>query len=174
MQKATGIIRHVDELGRIVVPKELRNTLKIKNGTSMEIYTNEKNELILKKYNHSNGVKAFADILSETMGSIYSVGVMIADNEGFISGAEDHLEDCRFNEAMYNLIVRERVCLIKESCEKYLPVKGKISELLVNPIIVQGDLYGAVIVFSEKRGVINDEIFKMSRAAANLIEGQCS
>lgn len=48
MLKATGIIRRVDELGRIVVPKELRSTLRIKDGTSLEIYTNDNGELVLK------------------------------------------------------------------------------------------------------------------------------
>ena len=174
MLKATGIIRHVDELGRIVVPKELRNTLKIKNGTSLEIYTNEQNELILKKYSPTEGIRDFADNLADTLRKVYSVGVLIADNDGFISGSERYLSSSGLNEAMCGLIGKRRMSHVRESCEKYLPAKREISEFLVNPIIVRGDLLGAVVVVAENRGDIGDEILKMTQAAVCLIEGQYS
>ncbi len=174
MLKATGIIRHIDELGRIVVPKELRNTLKIKNGTTMEIYTNEQNELILRKYSVAEEIKDFADNLSDAFRKTYSVGVMIADCDGFISGTDRYLTENDINEEMYGLIGRRRMCRIKDSCSRYLPLKKQISEFLVSPVIVRGDLYGAVVIVAEEEGAIDGEILKMAQVATALVEGRYS
>jgi len=170
MLKATGIIRHIDELGRIVVPKELRNTLRIKNGTSMEIFTNDRNELILKKYSPADSIKEFADKLTDAFNKVYDVGVLVADNDSIVSGGEKYISQSTLSEDMYELIAGRRRRHLKNSCDRYLDSKREINELLVNPVIVHGDLYGAVIVTAHNDSVIDEEIIKMSEVVTNLLE----
>lgn len=61
--KATGIIRRIDELGRIVIPKELRRTLHIKDGDPIEIFTAEDGVIALRKYEPSNSVLSYLELL---------------------------------------------------------------------------------------------------------------
>ena len=72
--KATGIVRRIDELGRIVVPKEIRRTLRIREGDPLEVYTDREGEIILKKYSPvgeiSNYDTQYAKVLSETTGKL--------------------------------------------------------------------------------------------------------
>ena len=72
--KATGIVRRIDDLGRVVIPKEIRRTLRIKEGTPLEIYTDREGEIILKKYSPigelSTFAKEYAEVLSQTTGMV--------------------------------------------------------------------------------------------------------
>ena len=83
--KATGIVRRIDDLGRIVIPKEIRKTLTIKEGDPLEIYV-DKNEIFLKKY---SPIVSFNDIVNDLAKSLYSLtnySVMILDGESVIAG----------------------------------------------------------------------------------------
>ena len=75
--KATGIVRRIDDLGRVVIPKEIRRTMRIREGDPLEIYTSRDGEVIFKKYSLLGGVEDFAGQLCETMsrstGSICAV-----------------------------------------------------------------------------------------------------
>ena len=75
--KATGIVRRIDDLGRVVVPKEIRRTLRIREGDPLEIYTDREGEIILKKYSPIGELSQFAaqyaKILSDTTGNMVCV-----------------------------------------------------------------------------------------------------
>ena len=70
--KATGIVRRIDDLGRVVIPKEIRRTLRIKEGTPLEIFTDREGEIILKKYSPigelSTFAREYAEALAQTTG----------------------------------------------------------------------------------------------------------
>ena len=68
--KATGIVRRIDDLGRVVIPKEIRRTLRIKEGTPLEIFTDKEGEVILKKYSPIGELSVFAESLAQTTGMI--------------------------------------------------------------------------------------------------------
>lgn len=91
--KATGIVRRIDDLGRVVIPKEIRRTLRIREGDPLEIFTDREGEIILKKYSPigelNQFAKQYADSLSQTTGHI----VCIADRDQLIavSGAKKDL-----------------------------------------------------------------------------------
>ena len=85
--KATGIVRRIDDLGRVVIPKEIRRTLRIKEGTPLEIYTDREGEIILKKYSPigelSTFAKEYAEVLSQTTGMVSC----ITDHDQVIAAA---------------------------------------------------------------------------------------
>ena len=85
--KATGIVRRIDDLGRVVIPKEIRRTLRIKEGTPLEIFTDREGEIILKKYSPigelSTFAKEYAEVLSQTTGMVSC----ITDHDQVIAAA---------------------------------------------------------------------------------------
>ena len=95
--KATGIVRRIDDLGRVVIPKEIRRTLRIREGDPLEIFTDREGEIILKKYSPIGELSAFAgqyaESLSQTMGCL--VGVCDMDQVVAASGAgkKEHFRD---------------------------------------------------------------------------------
>ena len=85
--KATGIVRRIDDLGRIVIPKEIRRTLRIREGDPLEIYVDREGEVILKKYSPVSELgdfaKEYADSLYEAIGHI----ILIADRDSIVAVA---------------------------------------------------------------------------------------
>lgn len=83
--KATGIVRRIDDLGRVVIPKEIRRTMRIREGEPLEIYVDREGEVILKKYSPINELgefaKEYADSLHEALGHV----VCIADRDEIIA-----------------------------------------------------------------------------------------
>ena len=85
--KATGIIRRVDDLGRIVIPKEIRKTLKIREGDPVEIFTDTQGQVILKKYSPIGEIGNFAKAYAEAMSQIAGHRVLVTDSEKVIAVA---------------------------------------------------------------------------------------
>ena len=85
--KATGIVRRIDDLGRVVIPKEIRRTLRIREGDPLEIFTDREGEIILKKYSPigelSSFAKQYAESLSQTMGCL----VCVCDTDQIVAAA---------------------------------------------------------------------------------------
>ena len=76
--KATGIVRRIDDLGRVVVPKEIRRTLRIREGDPMEIFTNRDGEVILKKYSPIGEIDAFAKQYAESLAAVSGFMLLLA------------------------------------------------------------------------------------------------
>ena len=85
--KATGIVRRIDDLGRIVVPKEIRRTLRLREGTPLEIFTDREGEIILKKYSPMVELTAFAGQYAEAMAQSTGLMVCITDRDQVIAVA---------------------------------------------------------------------------------------
>ena len=79
--KATGIVRRIDDLGRVVIPKEIRRTLRLREGTPLEIFTDREGEIILKKYSPMVELAAFAVQYAEAMAQSTGLMVCIADRD---------------------------------------------------------------------------------------------
>ena len=85
--KATGVVRRIDDLGRIVLPKELRRTMRIKEGESLEIYTDGTDRIILKKYSPVQNVNDFVEEFVESVYASNKRDIIITDNEKVIAYA---------------------------------------------------------------------------------------
>jgi len=83
--KATGVVRRIDDLGRIVIPKEIRKTLRLKNGENLEIFVDENENIILKKYSQIDKLKEFAGQITEAINSITKKSVFIINTDSFVS-----------------------------------------------------------------------------------------
>ena len=83
--KATGIVRRIDDLGRVVIPKEIRRTMRIREGDPLEIYTNRDGEVIFKKYSLLGGMDDFASQLCETMSRSTGSICAVTDRESVLN-----------------------------------------------------------------------------------------
>jgi AbrB family transcriptional regulator (stage V sporulation protein T) len=178
--KATGIVRRIDDLGRVVIPKEIRRTLKIREGDPLEIFVDRDGEVILKKYSPigelGDFAKEYAESLYDSLGHICA----IADRDNIIAvsgGAKKEYLDKPIGSAVERAMEERRT--IKGDTDKELTIladeENKYSAKVVAPIIANGDPIGAVIVCSKEPGVNFSEVEqKMAEAAASFLSKQMS
>jgi AbrB family transcriptional regulator (stage V sporulation protein T) len=175
--KATGIVRRIDELGRVVIPKEIRRTLRIREGDPLEIFTDREGGVILKKYSPIGELtdfsKEYAEALQQSIGHM----VMICDKDGIISisGAlKKEYIDKKLSDEIDNVINGRKTILLEENSMIPLlqdeEVKGKYAGEVIAPILAEGDAIGAVIIASKRIGekLGNVEIKLAETAAAFL------
>ena len=154
----TGIVRRVDELGRVVIPKELRRTLRIREGDPLEIYTN-KEELILKKYSPVTSLEEIAKGVCSQLGEITEKSVIITDMDTVVC-----VSDSKHKEYIGKTISEELLKVIsgRRSVMGAKGDGGKIYSLfkgdeinaenqILVPITAMGDCYGSVIMFDEDK-----------------------
>lgn len=91
--KATGIVRRIDDLGRVVIPKEIRKTLRIREGDSLEIYTENAGEIILKKYSPIQELKALAQPYAESLSLTSGCVVAVADRDCIVATSQGGKKD---------------------------------------------------------------------------------
>ena len=177
--KATGIVRRIDDLGRVVVPKEIRRTLRIREGDPLEIFTDREGEIILKKYSPIGelGVfaKQFADSMAQTTGHI----VIISDRDQFIAVAGTGKKDILTKSVSRELegLMSERESLVAVKGEKgYIPIgqeEDDYEQQVIAPIISEGDVIGAVMLVSkDKRERMGNMELKIAGTAASFLGRQ--
>lgn len=152
--KATGVVRRIDDLGRIVLPKELRRTMRIKEGDSLEIYTDGTDLITLKKYSPVQSVNDFVDEFVDSVYASNKIDIVITDNEKVIASAGNFktslngkkislkLEE-KLNKRQTQIIDETEKFEICENIEMY-------RTMIIRPINVFGDIMGCVIVFGNK------------------------
>ena len=178
--KATGIVRRIDDLGRVVIPKEIRRTLRIREGDPLEIFTDREGGVILKKYSPIGELtdfsKEYAESLQQAIGHI----ILISDKDAFVSvsGAskKDYIERKISNE-LEGIMDGRKATLIVEEC-KTIPLHndedvGEYSNQVIAPIIAEGDAIGAVMILSKTPGEKFSEIeLKLAETAAAFLGKQ--
>lgn len=93
--KATGIVRRIDDLGRVVVPKEIRRTLRIREGDPLEIFTDREGEIILKKYSPIGELGTFAKLYAESLAQTLGVLVCVTDKDQVVAVPEMERKNSR-------------------------------------------------------------------------------
>ena len=153
--KATGIVRRIDDLGRIVIPKEIRRVLHIKDSDPIEIFAGREGEIILRKYSPIGELDRFARDLVDCFYDETGKTVCILDREAFVgaTGAmKQTLEGKNISAELASCIEGRKAVLFKKS-EKGIPLTEKgnhvLKEGVVVPIICQGDCLGGVLVIWE-------------------------
>ncbi len=180
--KATGIVRRIDDLGRVVIPKEIRRTLRIREGDPLEIFTDREGGVILKKYSPigelSDFSKGYAESLQQTIGNM----VIICDKDSIISisGAtkKEYLEK-KISDDIEKIIEDRKTVYFTEGKEKPVAlyddeeIEGKYSAQVISPIIAEGDAIGAVIIVSRDEGKKFGEVeTKLAETASSFIGKQ--
>jgi len=151
--KATGVVRRIDDLGRIVIPKEIRRSLRIREGDSLEIYADGSDAIILKKYSPVESIDAFASQYAEAIYSSSKKEIIITDTEKIIAAAGGFKKDVigkkidlRLEEKMRRRNVQTFAPNDNLEVAENLIIK---SAAILKPINVYGDIIGSVIIISE-------------------------
>ncbi len=177
--KATGIVRRIDDLGRVVVPKEIRRTLRIREGDPLEIFTDREGEIILKKYSPIGELgqfaKQYADSLNQTTGHI----VAITDKDMFIAASGPTKKDLLTKSISHELeeAINDRESIIAGKEDKnYIRITNEDDEFtyeVIQPIISEGDAIGAVIILTKDAKVKFGELeSKLAGTAAAFLGRQ--
>ena len=157
--KATGVVRRIDELGRIVIPKEIRKNFRIKEGENVEIYIDD-NNIILKKYSELKNVSDISSNIIDSAFSVINKDIIITDMSNIVE-LSPSLKNVFFNKELsveYQNMLSKREKIIQKS-SKNLCITDQIIDYsyIVNPMIVNGDLIGS-IVFLSKDTITNNDI----------------
>ena len=178
--KATGIVRRIDDLGRVVIPKEIRRTLRIREGDPLEIFTGREGEVILKKYSPIGELATFAKQYAESLSQTLGETVCITDNDQIIAAAgtgRKDLQDKMIRKEFENALQRRECILAGKEESFYLNIADGAEEYgaeeLIYPIICQGDVIGSVVLLKkESRKKIGEAEQKVLLSAAIFLGKQ--
>lgn len=173
--KATGIVRRIDDLGRVVIPKEIRRTMRIREGDPLEIYTDKDGGVIFKKYSLMGGLGDFAGQMCETLNKTTGEIAVITDRDSCIAvagTARRELAEKRISQDLEQLMEARQIhqyrqgetpLLVSEENEKYF-----ISTAA--PILSEGDVLGCVLFVSTDPDMTTGETdYKLAQTIAGFL-----
>ena len=170
--KATGIVRRIDDLGRVVIPKEIRRTMRIREGDPLEIYTDRDGEVIFKKYSPIGEMSAFATQYTETLNKICSMSVVITDRDSVIASAgvpKKEYTDRKLT-SDFEGIMNQRGLYSSKNGDPVFIVEGASANVkYAMPIVTEGDVVGCIACLSSGSDTPSDE-----GAEAKLIQTAAS
>lgn len=174
--KATGIVRRIDDLGRVVIPKEIRRTMRIREGDPLEIYTSAGGEVIFKKYSPVGEMGEYAHTLCEVTSKQTDFCVIITDRDHCIAvggRAKREFADKPVSEALESIMEARRA---KEfTAEESVSALGSADAAMcfAAPIISAGDISGAVaLVKSDSSAELTEADRKLALTAASFLSRQ--
>ena len=147
--KATGIVRRIDDLGRVVIPKEIRRTMRIREGDPLEIYTDRDGEVIFKKYSPIGELTNFAAQYAETLHKVCMMDVLICDRDVVIACAgvskREYLEKS-ISQEFESVMDGRNIYVYREGDEKMMPLDDNLAHYVscAMPIVSSGDIIGVV------------------------------
>ncbi len=175
--KATGIVRRIDDLGRVVIPKEIRRTLRIRDGDPLEIYTEKDGEVIFKKYSPMGELSDFAGQMCETLSKTTGLPAAVTDRDSVIAvcgvqkrellgrQVSQELEAVMEGRQVYRRSPGEKAVAPSEGAEKY-------TVTVAAPIITEGDVMGCVLFFTEGDGSVTEVEHKLVQTVAAFLGKQ--
>lgn len=177
--KATGIVRRIDDLGRVVIPKEIRRTLRIRVGDPLEIYTDREGEVILKKYSLMGEMGAFAQQYADSLAQTTGYQVAVADREQIIAasaGARKEMMDKPISKDLEQMIDQREIMVASGDSREYRRMCDEVEPYaweVICPIISEGDAVGAVMIFTRNnRETLGEAERKLAHTAAGFLGRQ--
>ena len=176
--KATGIVRRVDDLGRIVIPKEIRRTLKIREGDPLEIYTEKDGGVIFRKYSPMGDLQEFASQMCESIGSATGHIAAVSDRDSIIALhgiPKRELLDKPNSPELEKIMEQRRNYLYKSGDTPIFAADGADKYQLgaAAPILSQGDLMGCVmLLLGENDGPLQESDQGLAKLAAGFLGRQ--
>ena len=178
--KATGVVRRIDDLGRVVIPKEIRRTLRIKEGDPLEIFTEKDGGIILRKYSPIGELNEFAAGYAETLSKTTGHIAFITDKDTVIAvsggSKKEYLE-----QYISNTFNDKKIYTSKDNSDIAMPItqndknnkEKKYNSQVVYPIISNGDTIGTVILLSKQSNIKMNEVEKkVAQSAATFLGSQ--
>ena len=178
--KATGIVRRIDDLGRVVIPKEIRRTMRIREGDPLEIYTDREGEVIFKKYSPIGELTTFASQYAETLYKTCNLEVIICDRDAVIAVAGVSKKEYMDKALSHELeeIMQGRSVYKFDGGQKIYPTLDDSSTHMscAMPIISEGDVIGCVVALTgdeRRKDAPSPEVeVKLVMTAANFLGKQ--
>lgn len=174
--KATGIVRRIDDLGRVVIPKEIRRTLRIREGDPLEIYTDKDGEVIFKKYSLMGDLQNVAGQICETLYKTAGCPVVIADRDTVIavSGApRRELLEHRISSQLENIMEGRQLYQYRTGDQEFLITdsgSSKLTVALAAPILSEGDVMGCVVLSGKEAGQpLGETEYKLAQAVSGFL-----
>lgn len=178
--KATGVVRRIDDLGRIVIPKEIRKTLRIKEGNPLEIFTEKDGDIILRKYSPIGEITTFSSEYAESVSKETGLITIITDKDVVIAVSGTQKKDLLEQKISSNLekIIDKRESVVYDASQSILITekgseeKERKSQVIV-PIISDSETTGSVILLAKEQEVkLGKEEEKIAQIAANFLGNQ--
>lgn len=175
--KATGIVRRIDDLGRVVIPKEIRRTMRIREGDPLEIYTDSDGEVIFKKYSPIGELgpytKQYVDVLGRTTGA----PVVICDRDHVIAVSGLPKKDMvgkRISPLLESYMERRNTYVFGQDKDNLIVSEDSPKPVSVmTPIIGGGDVMGAVVLMNgDKMTPPSQTDIKLTQVAAGFLGKQ--
>ncbi len=177
--KATGVVRRIDDLGRVVIPKEIRKVHRIKEGDPLEIFTDKEGEIILKKYSPIGELSEFAGSYAETLSKTTGYITCITDKDTVIAvsgGSKKDFLEKGLSKQLEEVIENKEVFKSKDNDEIAIPItenEGReriYNSQVIYPIISDGDVIGSVILLSKEPNQKMGEVeYKVAQSAAGFL-----
>ena len=176
--RATGIVRRIDDLGRVVIPKEIRKTLRIREGDPLEIFTAKDGEVILKKYSPIGELNEFSQEYAETLGETLGHGVIVTDLDSIIAVSKlpkkdykeksisKELEELIENRVSNHVKDNKLVSLHRDDSMDYK------SQIIIPIISSSGDCIGSICLVSKEASGLSESDEKLLKVAANFLGKQ--
>lgn len=178
--KATGIVRRIDELGRVVIPKEIRSTLRLKSGDPLEIFT-DRDELMLKKYSPIASLDKFSEGTAKSLSDLSGHIAVICDTDEVLhaSGRGQRGFDGKSLSEKMEKILRDRKSYVANLAEggDMVPItagdENGITAQIIVPIVCNGDCLGAVALVSTEQGAkMEAGACKLAQLSATILANQ--
>lgn len=165
-----GIVRRIDELGRIVIPKELRRTMRIRDGEELEMNQVSDNEIIIKKFSQMQALQALAEGYSKVLFDLCGVQIMIVDKSKVLTheGGKENKEGELISNTLFSVLQERKQTMANENIRITKNDSGYTDEVYVQPILAGGDLYGGIIAV----GTITNEIKSNIKVASSCLASQ--
>ena len=176
---SAGIVRRIDELGRVVIPKEIRSTLRLKSGDPLEIFT-DRDELMLKKYSPIASLERFSEGTAKSLSELSGHVAVICDTDGVLHAAGKERKEFggKAISGQMEKILRERKSYIANLSEggDIVPIvegENQVTAQIIVPIISAGDCLGAVALVSCEQGAkIESGACKLAQLSATILANQ--
>lgn len=170
--KATGVVRRIDELGRVVIPKEIRKNLRIREGENMEIYVDSNDNIVLKKFSFMKKLGDFAQSFTDAIYFFLKQNIVITDNDQIIAVSgpirKEIINKPLSEQLLTSISRRDHILEKHEKDIAFTPTFNGRGTYIIYSILCEGDVAGLVIIFSQTEAVSEIEE-KIAQIAAQFL-----
>ena len=172
--KATGIVRRIDDLGRIVIPKEIRRTMRIHEGDPLEIYTESNGTVIFKKYSPIGELGEFASQYAESLSKAAGIPACITDKDNVIAVSGIPKKELREKKVSEDLerVMKSKTLFLANPGDKTIKVLDENDQYgagVVAPIVYDGDSIGSVVFLADSGNSVGQVESKLAETAAGFL-----
>ena len=170
--KATGIVRRIDDLGRVVIPKEIRRTMRIREGDPLEIYTTKEGEVIFKKYSQIRGLEDFAAQFCDSLSRNTDFTAAVSDRDAIIAVAGNGRRDLlgkAITPALEDMMEKRSLYMAEENPVTACEGLDNFAVAVAAPILCEGDVLGLVLFLTDSGNMAGEAECKLAQTVAAFL-----